>query len=59
MRVCVCECGESWAVTGSIEVNTTTDWKWSPSSWGVSLTGGIAGGIERRAECASKANITP
>lgn len=28
------EHGESWAVTGSIEINTTTDWKRSPHSWG-------------------------
>lgn len=59
MCVCVCEDGESSAVTGSIEVNTTTDWKWSLSSWGVSVAGGIAKGIKCRVKCASKANIAP
>lgn len=56
------------AISGSIEVNTTTDWKWSLPSWGVSLVGwngwvrggrGLGGGIERRAECASRANTAP
>lgn len=37
MFVCVCahQRGESCAVTRSVLVNCTTDWKWSPSSWAV------------------------
>lgn len=44
----VYECGEGWAVTGSAEVNTIKDWKWSHSSVGVSDAGRKAGGIGTR-----------
>ena len=45
LYMCVCECGERWAVTGSIDVNTTTDWKQSLVSLGVSAARGTSGGV--------------
>lgn len=37
-------------VSGSIEVNTTRDWKWRRPSWGVSLAKEAEEGVEEEEE---------